>query len=263
MVDPDTLAPPPDETHEPVIRVKSRAEIRAGYEATHKAYLQQWQQSKKELEDWNNNPEVREAHLAKWWEGIDAKCRSEIVKDRAKRRRQQALARVHTNLARIELKELKKQLALAQFFGDCGEGRVRRLEESIDDRCCDLAQREEEARQAIPDCEKRELSIARAEHFAGLRQESIEELEKEIAKHELKGNAKKVRSLKKALEEEIGPDPLAVAKKAAIAEARRDGNWSTGEVFVPVAVKSPARLALEEYLQEVVRATRAEILRGM
>jgi hypothetical protein len=260
MVDPDTLAPPPDETHEPVIRLKARAEVRAGYEATHKAHLKQWQQSKKELEDWNN-PKVREAHLTKWWKKIDTKCRSEIVKDRAKRRRQQALARVHTNLARIELKELKKQLALAQFFGDCGK--VRRLEERIDDRCCDLAQREEEeARQAIPDCEKRELSIARAEHLAGLRQESIEELEKEIAKHELEGNAKKVRSLKKALGKEIGPDPLAVAKKAAIAEARREGNWSAGEVVVPVAVKSPARLALEAYLNEVVRRTRAEIMKA-
>ena len=270
MVEPDTLAPPPDEAHEPVIQVKARAaptraQISAGYEANYQSQLKRWQQAKKELDDWNK-PEVQEAHLTRWWEEIDKKCRLEIVKDRAKLRRKQALARIQTNLARIELGGLKKKLEEARadaFFGDCEEDVVHRLEERIDDRWCDLEQREEEEPIPQPDDEKRELSIARSEHLAGLRQETIEELEKEIAKHELKGNANKVRTLKKALEEAVGPDPLAVAKKAAIAEARRERNWSAGVVHVPVAVKSPTRVALEAYLDEVARRTRAEIMRSL
>lgn len=245
MIEPDTLAPPPDESHEPVVRAKSAAlltkQIQAGYVANHAAQSKLWQQAQKELDDWNE-PAVRRAHLTKWWQGIDRKCRSEIAKDGAKRGRQRA--------------ELEERLARARedvFFGDCEEGVVLRLEERI------LAQRAEEAQRAEDYCEKRELSIARVEHFAGLRQESIQGLEKEIAKHELKGNANKVRTLKNALAQEIGPDPLAVAKKAAIAEARR--SWSAGAVYVPFAVKSPARVGLEAYLNEVVRVARAEILR--
>ena len=288
MVEPDTLDAPPDETHEPVIRAKwsapTRAQILAGYEANYQAQLKVWKAAKKALDEWNK-PEVREAHLTNWWAKIDKSCHVEIAKDRAKLRRKQALARIQTNLARIELGVLKKQLEQARedvFFGDCEESHVSRLEERINNRCCDLAQREEEeARHAIPavsiydvgkkkvckavdpDYEKRELSIARAEHFAGLREESIQELKKEIAKYELKGNAAKVRTLTEKLKGAIGPDPIAVAKKAAMTEARRQGNWSEGEVYIPALVKSPARIALEAYLNEVVRRAREEIRRGI
>jgi len=275
LAESDALPPPPDETHELAVGIKdqvraksaapTREQILAGYKANYAAQLKRWKAAKKQLDDWKKKG-VQQAYFSKWWAEIDKKCRVEVVKDRAKLRRKHALARIHTNLARIEIGELKKQLAQARedvFFGDFEKDRVRILEKRINNRCCDLAQREEqEARHAIqkddPDYKKRELSIARAEHLAGLRQENIQELEEEIAKHE--GNATKVRTLTKKLEAAIGPDRLEVSREKATAEARRVRGWTVETP--PFVVLSPARVDLHAHLDAVVRAARAEIMRS-
>jgi len=182
---------------------------------------------------------VRQEHLVKSRLRADEDCRGEVVKYQAWR-----FAR-----ADIQIRGIAARLADAPADAPASNHLKRRI--------CDLEEEKHAVLSTDPFDTGREMSVARAERIAGLRQEKIDRVEKQLAAKPA-GDAKS--ALECQLEAAIGPDRLEVSREKATAEARRVRGWTVETP--PFVVLSPARVDLHAHLDAVVRAARAEIMRS-